>query len=108
MLDATKLPMIYVCNLMEMPLREGAEVSHLVSLVALDEQPATPQCIRSDRHHRVGIHDISEPLDGHILPSEEHLEGLIAFVRAWEHEEAPLLIHCVAGISRSMAAPSPW
>ena len=32
------------------------------------------------------------------------MAGLIAFVRAWPHEEAPLLIHCMAGISRSMAA----
>ena len=32
------------------------------------------------------------------------LPGLIAFVRGWPHDEAPLLIHCMAGISRSMAA----
>ena len=30
----------------------------------------------ADRHLRVVIHDISEPLDGHILPAEEHVEGL--------------------------------
>jgi predicted protein tyrosine phosphatase len=97
--------MIYVCNLMEMPEHaEALRVSHLVSLVAPDELPATPMCIRSERHHRIGVHDISEPLDGHILPAENHVEGLIDFVRAWQPEEAPLLIHCVAGISRSMAA----
>jgi predicted protein tyrosine phosphatase len=97
--------MIYVCNLMEMPEHaEALRVSHLVSLVAPDELPATPPCIISERHYRIGIHDISEPLDGHILPAEEHVEGLIDFVREWRHEEAPILIHCVAGISRSMAA----
>jgi predicted protein tyrosine phosphatase len=97
--------MIYVCNLMEMPEHaEVLRVSHLVSLVAPDELPATPPCIRSERHHRIPVHDISEPLDGHILPAEEHVEGLIDFVRDWRHEEAPILIHCVAGISRSMAA----
>lgn len=97
--------MIYVCNLVEMPEHvEALKVSHLVSLVAPDEQPATPAAIAVDRHHRVGIHDISEPLDGHILPSPEHVEGLIRFVRGWQHDEAPILIHCVAGISRSMAA----
>ena len=96
---------IYVCNLMEMPGHaEALRVSDLVSLVAPDELPPTPQCIRSDRHHRVGVHDIIEPLDGHILPAEEHVEGLIEFVREWRHEEAPILIHCMAGISRSMAA----
>jgi predicted protein tyrosine phosphatase len=96
---------IYVCNLMEMPeYAEALRVSHLVSLVAPDELPPTPLCIRSDRHHRIGVHDISEPLDGHVLPAVEHIEGLIEFVRAWQHDEAPILIHCVAGISRSMAA----
>ena len=97
--------MIYVCNLMEMAEHAQAlKASHLVSLVSPDEQPATPACIAIERHHRVGIHDISEPLDGHILPAPEHVEALIDFVRAWRPDEAPLLIHCVAGISRSMAA----
>jgi predicted protein tyrosine phosphatase len=96
---------IYVCSLMEMPEHaETLKVSHLVSLVSPDEQPPTPPCIRMVCHHRVGIHDISEPLDGHILPAVEHIEDLIDFVRAWRHEDAPILIHCVAGISRSMAA----
>jgi predicted protein tyrosine phosphatase len=96
---------IYVCNLIEMPGHaEALGVSHLVSLVAPVEQPPTPAGIGTDRHHRVGIHDISEPLDGHILPAEGHIEGLIDFVSAWPHHQAPILIHCVAGISRSMAA----
>ena len=96
---------IYVCNLAEMPDHAAAlKVTHLVSLVSPDEQPPTPACIALERHHRVGIHDISEPLDGHVLPAVEHIEGLIEFVRAWQHDEAPILIHCVAGISRSMAA----
>ena len=97
--------MIYVCNLVEMPDHaEALKISHLISLVSPDELPVTPACIALERHHRVGIHDISEPLDGHILPAEEHVEGLIDFVRAWRPDEAPILIHCVAGISRSMAA----
>jgi predicted protein tyrosine phosphatase len=97
--------MIYVCNLLEMPEHAAAlQVSHLLSLVSPDEQPPTPACVVLERHHRVVIHDISEPIDGFILPAAEHIEALIDFVGAWPHEEAPLLIHCVAGISRSMAA----
>jgi predicted protein tyrosine phosphatase len=99
------MSLLYVCNLVEMPGHAAAlGVSHLVSLVAPNEQPPTPPPILEDRHHRVGIHDISEPLDGHILPAAEHISGLIDFVRAWPHDKAPILIHCVAGISRSMAA----
>ena len=97
--------MIYVCNLIEMAAHaEALGVSHLVSLVSPDEQPPTPVVVAAERHHRVGIHDISEPLDGHVLPEPEHVAGLIDFVRSWSPDEAPILIHCVAGISRSMAA----
>jgi predicted protein tyrosine phosphatase len=97
--------MIYVCNLVEMPEHAAAlKVSHLLSLVSPDELPVTPACIASGRHHRVGIHDISEPLDGHVLPAAEHIAGLVDFIRAWPHDRAPILIHCFAGISRSMAA----
>jgi predicted protein tyrosine phosphatase len=97
--------MIYVCNLQDLPSHiQALSPSHLVSLVAAEEQPATPSGMLVERHLRVVIHDISEPLFGHILADEQHVAGLIAFVRAWRHEEAPMLIHCMAGISRSMAA----
>ena len=74
-----------------------------MSLVAPGELPATPAGIELERHLRVEIHDISEPLDGHILPEVEHLAQVIEFLRAWSHADGALLVHCVAGISRSMA-----
>ena len=96
--------MIYVCNLHEMPDHVRALApTHLVSLVAPGEMPATPEGIELHRHLRVEIHDISEPLDGHVLPEAEHLAEVIDFLRAWAHDEGALLVHCVAGISRSMA-----
>jgi predicted protein tyrosine phosphatase len=97
--------MIYVCNLRE--LRDHCHVlspSRLVSLVSEDEQPATPVGMLVDRHLRVVIHDINEPLFGHILADERHIADLIAFVRAWPPDDGPMLIHCMAGISRSTAA----
>jgi predicted protein tyrosine phosphatase len=97
--------MIYVCNLQEMPdhcLALGP--SHLVSLVAPGELPATPESILVERHLRIEIHDITEALDGHVLPQAEHVAEVIEFMRAWSHTDGPLLIHCFAGISRSMAA----
>ncbi|MGH6912327.1 MAG: tyrosine phosphatase family protein [Geminicoccales bacterium] len=97
--------MIYVCNILELPEHcLSLAPSHVVSLVAPDEQPPTPSGIATERHLRLPIHDISEPLDGHVLPQAEHVTQLIDFVRSWRHDEAPLLVHCVAGISRSMAA----
>jgi predicted protein tyrosine phosphatase len=98
------MPCIYVCNLVEMPEHaEALNVSHLVSLVSPNELPQTPACIALERHHRVGVHDISEPLDGHILPEVEHVAEVIEFLRAWSHADGALLVHCVAGVSRSMA-----
>jgi predicted protein tyrosine phosphatase len=97
--------MIYVCSLLEM--REHVRAlgpSHLISLVAPIEQPPTPPGIAAGCHLRLGINDISQPLDGAILPEREHVASLVDFVRAWRHDDAPILVHCVAGISRSMAA----
>ncbi len=97
--------MIYVCNLHDLASHvRTVKPSHLVSLVSENEQPATPAGMLVDCHLRVVIHDINEPLFGHILADEQHIAELIGFVRAWPHDAAPLLIHCMAGISRSMAA----
>ena len=96
--------MIYVCNLHEMPSHvQALGPTHLVSLVAPGEMPPTPAGIELERHLRIEIHDISEPLDGHVLPEAEHLAEVIDFLRAWSHDDGALLVHCVAGISRSMA-----
>lgn len=97
--------MIYVCNLHEMPTHvDVVQPSHLVSLVTSAEQPPTPERIRVERHLRIEIDDISEPMPGGVLPAHAHVERLISFLRVWQHDDAPLLIHCVAGISRSMAS----
>ena len=97
--------MIFVCNLHEMPTNVGVlRPSHLVSLVTLAEQPPTPEGILIERHLRIEIDDITEPIPGAVLPERHHVEDLIAFMRVWKHDDDPLLIHCVAGVSRSMAS----
>jgi predicted protein tyrosine phosphatase len=97
--------MIYVCNLVDMPVNAAVlGVSHLVSLVPPEEQPPTPSGIRTTRHHRVAIHDISEPIDGYVLAERRHIAALIDFVAGWRPQQGALMIHCLAGVSRSMAA----
>jgi predicted protein tyrosine phosphatase len=97
--------MIYVCNLAELPHHcTAVQPSHVLSLVSPEELPPTPGGIAPERHLRVAVHDIVEPLDGCVVPDAEHVAQVIDFLRAWRHDEAPVLIHCVAGISRSMAA----
>ena len=96
--------MIHVCSLADMPnCVAQLRPSHLVSLLTPDELPDTPQGLPPERHLRIGVSDIVEPLPGHILPDEGHIEALIAFADGWQRT-TPLLVHCYAGVSRSMAA----
>jgi predicted protein tyrosine phosphatase len=95
---------IFVCSLEAMPwhvrsLRPG----RLVSLLPAREQPPTPPRIPPSFHHRVEIDDVTEALAEHVLPEREHVEALIDFLLDWR-DPRPLLVHCMAGISRSMAA----
>lgn len=75
----------------------------LVSLLPPHEQPTTPARIPPSHHHRVEIDDITEALPDHVLPEREHVGALIDFLLDWR-DSRPLLVHCMAGISRSMAA----
>jgi predicted protein tyrosine phosphatase len=99
---------VYVCSLEEMPRHvQRLRPSHLVSLVAPEEQPPTPPGIAGSRHLRLGVDDISEPLAQCTLPDEDHVRLLIGFLREWHdtcRRTGPILIHCLAGISRSTAA----
>jgi predicted protein tyrosine phosphatase len=67
---------------------------HVCSLARLHE---------AENHLRLRLHDISAPLDGYIMPDEEHVTDLLQFVRGWDRS-APLVVHCFAGISRSTAS----
>ncbi len=102
--DRSRRSAVYVCSLAELSAHaEALQPSHLVSLVPPHEQPLTPAGVSLSRHLRLEIDDIEEPLPGHVLPEIEHIEGMIEFVQDWDIRE-PMLLHCAAGISRSMAA----
>ena len=75
--------------------------SHMLSL--MDEHVETPPDILAERHFRIRVHDICEPADGAIAPCANHIEGILTFARTWTRE-APFLVHCWAGVSRSTAA----
>lgn len=96
--------MIYVTNLVDMPDHaRRLRPTHLVSLLETEQQPETPPQVRPERHLRVEIDDIWEPAAGYVLPQEHHVRRLLAFIEGWPGD-APLLVHCVAGVSRSTAA----
>jgi predicted protein tyrosine phosphatase len=63
----------------------------------------TPSSIRPERHLRINVHDIAEPMEGAIAPDPSHIAEILAFGKEWD-QTAPFLVHCWAGISRSTAA----
>lgn len=98
------MPVIHVCSLARLGETVArARASHVVTLINRGTAVARPEGIAPERHLFLGMSDIVDPLDGHILPGEEHMARLLGFVRGWGRQ-APIVMHCWAGISRSTAA----
>src|SRR5687768_951558 len=94
------MPTLHVCPLSRLRATvTAAGASHVVSLVGPGARVERPPTVTADRHLVIGVSDIVQPLDGHVLATGEHIGQLIAFVRAWDRE-SPLVVHCWAGISR--------
>ncbi len=95
---------VHVCALAHVAdVAEDIGASHLVSAINADLSPLTPLSIAHERHLRLDMHDITEVQPGATPPCKWHAEQLIEFAHSWDRQ-APLLIHCFAGISRSTAA----
>lgn len=77
--------------------------SHLVSLLSPEHMIETPAGFPVASHLKLGVNDIVDPAAGTAPPARDHIEQLLAFSRGWDGRQ-PLLIHCWAGISRSMAS----
>jgi predicted protein tyrosine phosphatase len=77
--------------------------THLVTLLSPEHMIETPDGFSPERHLRLGLNDIADPAAGTAPPEVRHIAQLIAFGRSWDGS-APMLIHCWAGVSRSMAA----
>lgn len=96
--------MIVVC-----PLNKVASVvedhapSHAISLLGDDHEMPTIPSLRDGHHLKLNFNDISMPMDGYVAPGEADVRTLVDFIQSWT-QEAPLLIHCWAGVSRSTAA----
>jgi predicted protein tyrosine phosphatase len=77
--------------------------SHLVSLLSPEHMIETPAGFAVGRHLKLGVNDIVDPAAGTAPPRRAHIDALLEFSRGWDARQ-PLLIHCWAGISRSMAS----
>ena len=95
--------MIHVCSLARLhdTVREtGAR--HVVTLIKDVTLVHRPASITPENHLLLDMDDINEHIEGYVVPAEAHVGDLLRFVRAWPRE-APLVVHCYAGISRSTA-----
>src|ERR1700724_2348143 len=96
--------MIHVCSLARLhETIEDTGARHVVSLIGDEANLVRPRSVTADNHLWLRLHDISAPLDGYIMPGEEHIADLIRFVRGWDRR-APMVVHCYMGISRSTAS----
>lgn len=96
--------MIHVCplNAVEGIIAEHSP-SHVVSLLSEELMNKAPDGIEPGNHLRLSLNDIAVEQEGLTAPGREHVEKLIGFFHEWPGE-APMLVHCWAGISRSTAA----
>ena len=77
--------------------------SHLVSLLSPEHMIATPEGFPAAAHLRLGVNAVVDPAAGTAPPVRRHIDELLEFSRSWD-ARAPMVIHCWAGISRSMAS----
>ncbi len=96
--------MIHVCSLAALPdTVKATGASHVLTVMANVGQVQRPESVLEANHLKVQMDDITEQMDGFVAPSDVHIEQVLSFVRSWDRN-APLVIHCYAGISRSTAS----
>jgi predicted protein tyrosine phosphatase len=96
--------MIHVCSLAALPdTVKLTGASHVLTVMANVDQVQRPQSVLPENHLKVQMDDITEETAGFVAPSHSHIEQVLNFVRGWDRN-APLVVHCYAGISRSTAS----
>lgn len=92
---------IIVCPLSRAPyISRKQSPSRAVSL--LDRDTAFPELGMGERHLQLDVHDIESEIEGMDACCDTRMGRIIEFVGGWDRN-APILIHCWAGISRSTA-----
>jgi predicted protein tyrosine phosphatase len=95
--------MLHVCSLSKLPDTVTATgAKSVVTLINAEMEVPTPFGILPERHLFLAFNDIVDPVVGLTPASEQHIEQFLAFIQNWDRQ-APLIIHCWAGISRSTA-----
>jgi predicted protein tyrosine phosphatase len=95
---------LIVCSLNDMPqVVRRRRPSHLVTLIDPRTPVERPLGVLENRHLRLDVDDINQPMEGYVAPDEASVQRLLEFTRSWD-ASAPMVVHCYAGISRSTAS----
>lgn len=100
----TGLIMLHVCSLAELHLtvaRTGAR--YVLTVMGNVDKALRPPSVAEANHLKVSMDDITQAAEGFVTPCAAHVEQVLDFVRRWPRD-APMVIHCYAGISRSSAS----
>jgi predicted protein tyrosine phosphatase len=96
--------MIHVCSLADLPATVDATgARYVLTVMAQVDKAQRPPSIPEANHLKISMDDITEAADGFVAPSAAHVARVLDFVRGWGRD-APMVIHCYAGISRSTAS----
>lgn len=91
-----------LARIAEMAVRHKA--CEMISLLAANQDFHRPAVIAAERHLKLAMNDIAFAGTGDLIaPQENHVAEIIDFARAWD-QNAPLVVHCWMGVSRSPAA----
>jgi predicted protein tyrosine phosphatase len=95
---------LIVCSLNDLPgVVAARRPSHMLTLLDPATPIETPADLLPARRLRLNVDDISQAMDGYVLPGEDCVTAVIEFGRGWD-ASAPMVVHCFAGISRSTAS----
>jgi predicted protein tyrosine phosphatase len=98
------MPYLVVCPLSKLQDTATATGAGRMLTVINAGTPVTrPVEIAEENHLFLGFNDIAVAMEGMTLPGEEHVRAILDFARDWDRE-APMIVHCFAGISRSTAS----
>lgn len=96
--------MIHVCSLAALAQTvRTSGASHILTVMANVDQVRRPESVLEANHLKVSMDDINEHVDGFVAPNDDHIMQVLTFIRGWDRN-APLVVHCYAGISRSTAS----
>lgn len=107
-MNSLNISLLTICGLEELDQHVGLPVTQVLSIL----DPDHPDPVIFGDFPRLSrtvlrFHDVIEPTQGQTLPQREHVEQILAFgsaLAAAKQDDAHLLVHCHAGISRSTAA----